>query len=274
MSLLSNEAFSRSKEFTYQNGRLLERKLFAYFFESGSRQGCLKVLLAYQNTDGGFGNGLEPDLLCPDSSAIGAETAMVVLDLLDYQDPEIVDLLVEWIVTNQDESGFVLHPPQNMDDYPHQPWWWRPDQNRILVLAALLKKWGIENDQLFTRARNYYESADFPDLDNFYNYPFFAYLRYCGESESDKTRFNHMIEALPNLLEKHQDHFPLFGRYWFYARDFVGQETLEREAATFIAAIEEDGGLKTPYPDLPWWRPIFTLDGLIMLKNAGFLGEK
>ena len=24
-------------------------------------------------------------------------------------------------------------------------------------------------------------------------------------------------------------------------------------------------------PDLPWWRPIFTLDGLMLLKRQGFL---
>ena len=72
MTSPTNQAINQSKGFIYQNGRLLERYLFATFFEKGvqgSKEACLKALLAYQNPDGGFGNGIEPDLLCPDSSA-------------------------------------------------------------------------------------------------------------------------------------------------------------------------------------------------------------
>jgi len=69
------------KLFIFSKGRLLERKMFSYFFEEGRKEEVLKVLVGYQNHDGGFGNGVEPDLLCPDSSAIGAETALYILDL-------------------------------------------------------------------------------------------------------------------------------------------------------------------------------------------------
>jgi len=273
VSFLTNESISQSKLFIYQNGRLLERKLFDYFFENDARQACLKALQAYQNPDGGFGNGIEPDLLCPDSSAIGAETALVVLDLLDYQGAEFLDPLVDWLLANQDEAGFITHPPQNMANYPHQPWWAGPDRNRVLVIAALLKKRGVERDDFFSRARNYYERTELPKPDDFYSYPFFAYLRYCGVGEADKARLDRWVQQLPGLLEKQRDHFPLFGRYWFYARDIVDRETLKGEAAAFIAAIEEDGGVTTPYPEMPWWRPIFTLDGLIMLKKSGLIGD-
>jgi hypothetical protein len=27
----------------------------------------------------------------------------------------------------------------------------------------------------------------------------------------------------------------------------------------------------TPYPDLPWWRPIFTLDGLMVMKQLSLI---
>jgi hypothetical protein len=42
---------------------------------------------------------------------------------------------------------------------------------------------------------------------------------------------------------------------------------VDREAAIFIKALREDGGIVTPYPDFPWWDPIFLLDGLIQLKK-------
>ena len=51
------------------------------------------------------------------------------------------------------------------------------------------------------------------------------------------------------------------------------RDLLEQSALAFIAALSEDGGLNTPYPDLPWWRPIFTLDGLILLDKFGWINQ-
>ena len=44
------------------------------------------------------------------------------------------------------------------------------------------------------------------------------------------------------------------------------------KAKAAVAALQEDGGLKTPYDHLPWWRPIWTLQLLISLKLRGFIG--
>ncbi|MFW9785857.1 MAG: hypothetical protein ACFFFB_26470, partial [Candidatus Heimdallarchaeota archaeon] len=81
MANLSNEQLKKIKNFVFIKGRLIERKLYSFFFENGEKEDVLKSLIAYQNSDGGFGNGIEPDLLCPDSTAIGAETALYLLDL-------------------------------------------------------------------------------------------------------------------------------------------------------------------------------------------------
>ena len=123
MSIFSNEQMQTTKQFFFQNGRLLERQLFEYFFGKDTKQACVRALLAYQNADGGFGNGIEPDLLCPDSTAIGAETAMCVMELLDYYEPEVIAQLLNWIVKHQNEAGFIPHPPANMFNYPDLPWW-------------------------------------------------------------------------------------------------------------------------------------------------------
>lgn len=271
MSYLGKQQIDKSKEFIYQNGRLLERKLFEHFFEDMPRQAPINALLAYQNPDGGFGNGIEPDLLCPDSTAIGAETAMFVLDLLDYNDPEIIRNLAGWIVNNQNDDGSIKHPPQNLADYPFQPWWDNPDSTRVLVLAGLLRKWEIELPNFYGRVREFYLQSDLPEEISFYSYPYFVYLKYCRESREDFARFDELIAGLPIILEEHKAHFPLFSRYWFYVKDHMSKEVLVNEAQAFINAIQDDGGIESPYPDLPWWRPIFTLDGLMLLKKWGLL---
>lgn len=271
MHILTDDQINKARGFIFRNGRLLERKLFEYFFEGGTRQACLKALGAYQNPDGGFGNGIEPDLLCPDSTAIGAETALYVLDILGGYDAGLVDPLVDWIAANQSDAGIIAHPPPNMSNYPHQPWWQRPDDGRILVLAGLLGKWGIDAGEILTKARRYYLTTEPPEAGNFYGYPQFVYLRTCAAGSHDKARLDAMVENLPALLAAHGDHFPLLSRYWYHAADCVPEKVLADEARSFAAALQPDGGVETPYPDLPWWRPIFTLDGLILLKQCGFL---
>jgi hypothetical protein len=172
--MLSDEQLEKTREFIFRHGRLIERQLYEYFFRSGTVGACMAALRAYQNADGGFGNGIEPDLLCPGSSAIGAETAMGVLDL---------------------------------------------------------------------------------------------YLKYCGEGSQDRERMSEAVARLPALLEEHGDHFPLFGRYWYHAADQFDRDVLRRKARVFLDAFQEDGAIATAYPDLPWWRPIMTLDGLMVMKR-------
>jgi hypothetical protein len=156
-------------------------------------------------------------------------------------------------------------------DYPFQPWWANPDSSRVLVLAGLLKKWGVELPMFYERVRDFYLQSEFPEEISFYSYPYFVYLKYCRESSDDKARFEQLVAGLPVVLEEHNAHFPLFSRYWFYAKEHVPEEALVNEAQAFISALQDDGGIENPYPDLRWWRPIFTLDGLIFLKKWGFL---
>jgi hypothetical protein len=275
MSLLSGEQLERAKRFIYEHGRLLERRLFEYYFggegDEPSNVGCVWALQAYQNEDGGFGNGLEPDLLCPDSSAIGAETAMYTLDMLGSRSGEMLERLARWVVANQTEGGTIPHPPKGLFEYPFQPWWRNPDNDRVLVIAAQLKAWGVEHESFFQRVRRYYLTTELPAADDFYGYPQFAYLATCAETAEDRARLSTMIERLPVLLAARADHYPLFGRHWFFAAAYVDQAVLAEQAQRFVDGIQGDGGVVTPYPDLPWWRPIWTLDGLMQLKRQGLL---
>ncbi len=271
MALLNAEQIQTARIFIFKNGRLLERQLFEYFFGDGTQQACLKALRAYQNADGGFGNGIELDILCPDSSAIGAETAMYILEMLDCQEGEMVYSLVEWILANQNEAGFINHPPANLLKFPYQSWWKNPDNARVLTLAGLMRKWGIDQTAFYEKVRSFFLKEEFPPEVRFYDYPYFVYLKYCSASEANRTLFSKMVGGIPFLLQKNRDHFPLFNRAWFHATEYVAKEVLAQEAAVFVNAIHPDGNIDSPYPQFPLWNPIFLLDGLILLKKTGFL---
>lgn len=271
MRTIDENQIKKIKEFIFKDGRLLERKLFSYFFENGNKEDVVKALVAYQNTDGGFGNGIEPDLLCPDSTAIGAESAMYVLDLMEYVNNEITDLLFNWIIKEQNEEGYINHPPKNLYNYPFQKWWSNPDDQRIFVLSGFLKKWGLIDTTFFKKVKNFYSKSSLPEEFTFYDYPYFIYLKYLGENKEEKKMLQHIINQITNIFEKNKEHYPLFGRHWFHALDIVDKKVVGNEADHFFNGLKDDGGLKIIYQDLPWWRPIWTLDGLIIAKINGII---
>ena len=75
MKRLTQAAFQRAKTFVKEQGRDLDRRLLSYYFEGGSDVSVLAALAVYQNDDGGFGHGLEPDLRTPASSVIATTVA-------------------------------------------------------------------------------------------------------------------------------------------------------------------------------------------------------
>ncbi len=271
MRTIDEKQIKKIKEFVFKNGRLLERRLFSFFFENGNKDAVIKALVAYQNMDGGFGNGIEPDILCPDSTAIGAETAMYILDLLEYVNNEITDQLFNWIIKEQNEEGYINHPPKNMYNYPFQEWWSGPDELRILALSGFLKKWGLKDATFFKKVKYFYSNSSLPKEFTFYEYPYFIYLKYLGENKEEKKMLQHIINQLPSIFEKNKEHYPLFGRHWYHALDILDKNMVQDEADNFFNGLKDDGGLKIIYQNFPWWRPIWTLDGLILLKKSGMI---
>ncbi len=79
MKLLTSDSFKKAKTFVRDQGRELERRLLSYYFDDGAPVAVLDELASYQNQDGGFGNGLEPDLQLPDSSVITTTIALRIL---------------------------------------------------------------------------------------------------------------------------------------------------------------------------------------------------
>jgi hypothetical protein len=58
--------------FMASHARLLERRRLAFLLGQGAAEEVLSALVAYRNSDGGFGWGLEPDLRSAESQPVGA----------------------------------------------------------------------------------------------------------------------------------------------------------------------------------------------------------
>jgi hypothetical protein len=273
MVCLTRSQLAAAKTLIFREGRLLERQLYRYIFEDGTHQACLNALLAYQNPDGGFGNGIEPDLLCPASSAIGAETALFILDMIEAPAAEIEKTIIEpllaWLVQNQTASGSIMHPPAGFDEYPYQPWWNDSDDKRVLSIAAQLRHWQDKKPSFFAKAHQFY--AQQPPLETlgYYSYPTFLYLAHFRKTDQDETAFQALLAKIPSVLDNNANHFPLFSRAWYPLKSFMEPSVVEQGTITAVHAFLPAGGIANPYPNLPWWRSLFTLDVLMLLKKEG-----
>ena len=125
MKRLTQAAFQRAKTFVLENGRDLDRALLAYHFADGTADAVLAALAAYQNEDGGFGHGLEPDLRTPASSVIATTVAFQSCRSLGVLgEHPLVQRGVAYLLETYDATRQVwpIIPPE-VEDAPHAPWW-------------------------------------------------------------------------------------------------------------------------------------------------------
>ncbi len=125
MKMLTAERREQAVHYITQEGRPLERALYAYYFAGGSADDVLKELAAFQNDDGGFGHGLEPDFRLNDSSVIATTVGMQYFgDLKTDGDHPMVAKACQYLVNTYNPQTMKWPIiPANSDDAPHAPWW-------------------------------------------------------------------------------------------------------------------------------------------------------
>ncbi|SDS56853.1 hypothetical protein [Actinoplanes derwentensis] len=124
--------------FLDREARLLERHLFA-----ARRDGVVSALRAYQNADGGFGHGLEPDKRCPASLPIDVEIAFQALATAGVAPPELLGPACDYLTTVTIDGAVPLAFPV-IEDFPRAAHWtdwtYAPGVNPTAGLAGLLHR--------------------------------------------------------------------------------------------------------------------------------------
>jgi len=122
---MSTTAFDRAARFLREEARPLERALFDYHFGGGGRTAVRAALVPYQNPDGGFGHGLEPDIRAEASSVIATITALAVLRQIDAdEDTPGLPAALAYLIDAYDveRERWPIVPPE-VEDAHHAPWW-------------------------------------------------------------------------------------------------------------------------------------------------------
>ncbi len=125
MAMLSQDAFSRAARFLGEDARELEAALFRHAFGDAAPEPALEALAAFQNGDGGYGRGLEPDLRTPSSSALATSLALLRLAELgaDRDHPQVRGAY-GYLQASLDPERWVWRiVPADAAAHPHAPWW-------------------------------------------------------------------------------------------------------------------------------------------------------
>ena len=150
MRTLTSDSLANAWEFMQLNARLIDRHRFAFHFRDGAAGPVRSALAPYRNDDGGFGNGLEPDLRGTSSQPVPAQHALeILLEIGASGDPMITGICDHLAAVTAPDGGvpFVL-PTVGQD--PRAPWWRSPGDppgsiNPTAALAGLLYRHRIDH---------------------------------------------------------------------------------------------------------------------------------
>ncbi|MBS4219622.1 hypothetical protein KHA96_15000 [Bacillus sp. FJAT-49711] len=151
-----NYTFQKASAWIKRNARPLEAARWEYLFEGGSRDNVVRYLAAYQNEDGGFGHGIEPDFWLPSSSPMATWTAcQILMEIGANENEEIVEKLLKYLINTANiETGMWPSALPENNEYPHAPWWhWSEGVqdnwmfNPGVELAAFLIHWSNDHHE-------------------------------------------------------------------------------------------------------------------------------
>lgn len=170
MKMLMQKEYQEIRMWMHRNARPLEMAVWNYFFEGGARDEIADALAYYQNDDGGFGNGVEPDCWNAESSPYATLTAIVLLRETGFVEEAgtehpMIQGIFRFLESGKhsDENGWFFGIPSN-DTYPRAPWHsYDEERNReegmgvTAALSAFILHYGKRDSELFARAAGYSE---------------------------------------------------------------------------------------------------------------------
>ena len=285
-------------EFVLQNARPLELAVYKYLFENKSNQTVVDELKKFQNSDGGFGNALEPDFFNPNSSPVATNDAIITLYRVNALDKEsdIVKEIVRYLESHDsfDETKKRwLFAIDSNKDYPHAIWWEKKGDgissfNPSISLASFLICYGNRTplyEEIIKEGFDYLkvnEEISGDDLNCF----LLAYELLKTNVINDIIDLNILKDSLCKTI--YNTICKDIGKYGVEyvpmpSSVFTGtyQELITHEIKPLIIAEKdilgklqmEDGGFDitwkwyTPYPEFEqaraWWRPRITIEKLL-----------
>jgi hypothetical protein len=277
---VAQASFERARDLVYRSGRVLERRLFARLFEDGDAEGVTAAVLSYRNADGGFGHGLEPDKLAPQSQPLDVQSALKALTDAGAEAREIGEATCGFLEPLADERGLVPIVLPSVADYPRADHWgdgnFPPGINPTIAIAGYLKGLGVEHPWLTRATEACLKTLEQETLGEAHE--FVAAAIFVEQVPQARHLAPRLAESLPQaqlfLADPDAEGYGVpptkFPRDWF--DDALYDAHLDK----LESQQEDDGGWpvawEPPGPgSLAAWRAILTIEALRTLRANGRL---
>lgn len=306
MKTLSRQAYEEIRRWIYRNARPLELALWQCHFEGGSKDEVLHRLQFYQNSDGGYGNTIEPDNWNPVSSPYAAHFVIRILkqiDFLDTSHPVYQDLFrfLEHTEYKADYGWFFVIPFK--EDYPHAIWWDYSEQANesqsigiTAILSGFILRYADSKSRIYHMADEYCKRLleRLPATENFGDMGVGGYLSLLEDLEAaglgktyDTPSVSDMIlDLVRDKMRKEKDNFMARPLEFITSPDsFLYEEykeEIEKELDHIIDSrpssevwnipwqwYKGDQYLKEFAISENWWRSFEAIDKILKLERFG-----
>ncbi|MDE6058794.1 MAG: hypothetical protein K2G44_02010 [Clostridia bacterium] len=266
---VSGRFFECARQFVYRNARPLDFARWQYHFEKGSAENVLRILSAYQNSDGGFAHAIEPDLWDPESTTVGSFAAAEIMREVNAPaEHPVVQGLLKYLESGKEfdrDKWQYFAPPGRV--YPHAAWCGyaagekAPALNFSAAFAGFILKYAKEDSALYRVGRGIAIKCIF---EFFVQKPQDAetlkcYLSLLGDAEGisefgaiDMAYFRRQLYREIRAAAEKQEPPRLMQFYEprGYVFQIFGKERPKADAAAMRVAQQADGSL--PY-SRKWW---------------------
>jgi len=287
---MASTTVDRARDFMLRNGRLLERRLFAFHFGDVPAAPAIAALAAHQNADGGFGAGLEPDKRDPASQPVDVQFALETLDGLGAVAGPMVMRACDWLMTVSTAEGGVPFALPSVNASPHAPWWGVEEAapparlNPTAAIAGVLLKHGVAHPWVERASAFCWRQIEAGSTSEFHDLmPTLAFL----EHAPDRPRAQAALEGIAKVISAPgvvaldveatgYVHKPL---EWApaptsFCRRLFDDAVIEAHLDALAARQQDDGGWPiswaaiSPGVELEW-RGVVTLQALRCLRAYG-----
>ena len=278
-----------AEDFLWLHARLLERLRFDHLFRGGDPRRVVEALRPYQNPDGGFGHGLEPDLRGPDSQPIPADVALFVLHEAGARDSDMLPAILDFLTAITGPDGGVPFVLPSVLRYPRGPWWQPTPGNPSALnptgaLVASLYRLGVHHPWMGAATQFCWDRIE--ALTETSPYEMRAMLAFL-EEVPDRARADAAWDRIGPMMLPHISlepgaqgdvHPPLAfaPRPHSLARRLFSADLIAAHLDALEAAQQPDGGWGFGFESwtsitTPEWRGWVTIESLITLRDNGRL---
>jgi hypothetical protein len=280
-------ALARARDFMLRDARILERRRFAHRFDGESADAVVDALRVYENSDGGFGNALEPDLRGADSQPVPLEHALHILEEVERPDRELIQGALSWLATVSSPEGGVPFVLETVTLGPHAPWWVPtgiPSLNPTAGIAGLLSKHGVEEPWVDRATEFCWLALDsrLGELGPDDAISVLTFLDRVSDRERALAAFERLGERIKNDLVALDPEAPGYVKSPLefapspdcLARTLFDDTTIDQHLEALAAHQQEDGGWPITWEPpsqaaVSEWRGVVTLNCLGVLASYG-----